>query len=822
MKPEEKQNPPSEGAVPGSLSPPAQADVVVIGGGMVGCSVLYHLAGRADALLLEKADLTAGATWHAAGNVHSQNAIPNLCELQAYSLDLYSRLEKETGRPVGAHRCGGFFLAQTDARMDEFRHLSARFRGMGLKCELASVADVRRAHPLVETKGLKGAMTDPDEGHVDPYSVATALAAAARAKGARVFRGTPAAGISREKGRWRVQTPKGGILADAVVNCAGYWADQVARMAGLRLPVVCMEHQYLVTEAIAEVAAASGELPLIRDTDAGFYMRQEGAGLLAGTWEKDCRQWAPDGAPEGFANELLPPDLERMEPELTLLFGRVPALAAAGIKRVVNGPIAFAPDGRPLAGPLPGAPGFFMGAGFLSGIAQGGGVGWALAEWILDGEPPLDLSSIDAARFGDFADPQYAAARVRDIFPRRYEIAHPALERQSGRPKKTSAVHGELKKRGAVFGESFGWERPLWFAPAASEARDLPDFRRPNWFAAVGEECLATMRGAALSDLSSFSKFHLRGKDAARLAERALSNAPRDPGKIALALALSPKGGILGDFAVSQAGDGDFYLTGAGAARDIYRRHFMEIAEREKLRAEIVPADDIGILGLAGPKSREILGALTDSDLESESFPAMSRREIVAAGVAVSALRVSFSGEMGWELHCKMPDQPALFRALLESGGPPGPRLVGARAMGMMRLEKGYRSWGAELNIEFSPAMAGLDRACKPDGRDFIGRARVLAERKNPPARRLATLAIEADDADCWGREPVYASGELVGRATSGGFGFRVGKSLAAALLPAELAEPGTDLEVEIMAERRPARTVADPLYDPSGARLRA
>lgn len=816
MKSDEKKKPPEKS------SPPSRADVVVVGGGIVGCSVLYHLAGGADSILLEKADLTAGATWHAAGNVHSQNAIPNLCELQKYSLDLYSRLEGETGRPVGAHRCGGWFLAQTEARMDEFRHLAARFRGMGMNCEIASVSDLKRAHPLVETKGLKGAMTDPDEGHVDPYSTASALAAAARAKGARIFRETPVVGLFREQGGWRVQTPQGDILADIVVNCAGYWADQIARMAGLRLPVVCMEHQYFVTEPIPEVAAAAGELPLIRDTDAGFYMRQEGAGLLAGAWEKDCRQWAPSGPPDIFANELLPPDLERMEPELTRLFERVPALADAGIKRVVNGPIAFAPDGRPLVGALPGAPGLFIGAGFLSGIAQGGGVGRALAEWILEGEPALDLSAVDAARFGDFADPQYAVARVRDIFPRRYEIAHPMLERESGRPKKTTAIHGELKKRGAVFGESFGWERPLWFAPADAETRDIPDFRRPNWFSAVGEECRAAMNSAVLSDLSSFSQFRVGGKDAERLIARALSNAPRRPGKIALALALSPKGGIIGDFTVSRADDGVFSLVGAGAARDIYLRLFTELAAREKLDAKISPADNAAILGLAGPESRDILRELTDADLTSESFPLLSRREIIVGGVAVSAWRVSFSGELGWELHCEMKDQPALFHALTKAGAPRNPRLAGARAMGMMRLEKGYRSWGAELNIELSPAMAGLDWACKTEGRDFAGRERVLAERENPPEKRLATLAIEADDADCWGREPVFADGGLVGHVTSGGFGFRVEKSLAVALLPAELAAPGTELEVEIMARRRPARTVADPLYDPANARLRA
>lgn len=818
MKDSAKNAPPDAAPAP----PPARADVVVIGGGIVGCSVLYHLAGRADALLLEKAELTAGATWHAAGNVHSQNAVPNLCELQAYSLDLYSRLEAETGRPVGAHRCGGFFLAQTDRRMDEFRHLSTRFRGMGINCEIASPADVKRAHPLVEIKGLKGAMTDPDEGHVDPYSVSTALAAAARAKGARIFRATPAVGLSREKNGWRVKTPQGDILADIAVNCAGYWADQVARMAGLRLPVVCMEHQYLVTESIPEVADADGELPLIRDTDAGFYMRREGAGLLAGTWEKDCRQWAPNGPPTRFANELLPPDLERMEPELTRLFQRVPAFAAAGIKRVVNGPIAFSPDGRPLIGPLPGAPGFFIGAGFLSGIAQGGGVGRALAEWILEGEPPIDLSSADAARFGDFADPRYAAARVRDIFPRRYEIAHPARERESGRPKKTTAIYDELKRRGAVFGESFGWERPLWFARKGEDARDIPSFRRPNWFVAVGEECRAMADAAALSDLSSFSKFRIGGPDAERLLERALSNAPTRPGKIALALALSPKGGILGDFTVAQADDGEFLLAGAGAARDIYRRLFMEIAEREKLDAKIVPADNTAILGLAGPESRSILRELTDADLQSAAFPPLSRREIRVDGVRVAAWRMSFTGEMGWELHCDMKDQPALFRALTAVGDPRGLRMAGARAAGMARLEKGHRAWGAELNIEFSPAMAGLEWACKTDGREFIGRDRVLQERENPPPKRLATLAIDANGADCWGHEPVFANGELAGRVTSGGFGFRVEKSLAVALLPAGLTAPGTELEADIMAERRPARTVADPVYDPDGARARA
>ena len=800
-----------------------QARIIVVGGGIVGCSILYHLAkaGCADALLLERAELTSGATWHAAGNTHTQSAIPNLSKLQAYSLELYAGLAAEVGQEVGAHRCGGFFLAQSAERMTEFKFLVGKFRGLGIDYDLATPSEIAAKHPLVNTDGLVGGLWDPDEGYVDPYSVTMGLAAGARRNGARIERNRLVMKIERRADGWRVSTRDHSYYCEIVVNAAGFWADEVARMVGARLPITNMEHHYLVTETVPEVAARQDELPMIRDTDWGFYMRQEGDGLLAGPWEQNCRAaWGGEPAPWDFGQELFQPDFDRLESDLERICARVPAFAAAGIKRTVNGAISFAPDARPLLGPLPGVPGYFVACGFLGGIAQGGGAGLALSQWILEGEPELDLAPIDVARFGDWASKDFARARTYEVFPRRYEIIYPQLERESGRGLRKTPIHARLEARGAVFGQAYGWERPLWFAPEGVAAKDEPSFSRPNWHDHVGAECRAVSERVGLVEMSSYAKFEISGPDAARFLDGLASNRlPSEPGRMVLTLLLNGRGGIVGDLTLCRLAGDRFYAVGATAAEGIYRRWLDRHARGHDVTVRAVTAD-WAVLGVTGPKARGLLQSLTSSDLSPAAFRFMTQQDIDVGPVACRALRLSYAGELGWELHCPMTDQLALFEALTVAGEAFGLALVGAQAMGSLRLEKGYRSWGSELNTEFTPAVAGLERFCRPDKGDFTGRAAVLAEQETPPPQALATLAVDAEGADCWGQEPIFDAGAVVGYVTSGGYGWRVDKSLAVGWIPRGLADPGTELQVEILGARYPARVLADPVYDPNNARL--
>ncbi len=800
-----------------------QARIIIVGGGIVGCSILYHLAkaGCTDALLLERAELTAGATWHAAGNVHTQSAIPNLSRLQAYSLELYAGLAAEVGQEVGAHQCGGFFLAHGPERMQEFKFLVSKFRALGIEYDLATPEQIKAKHPLVDTSGLVGGLWDPDEGYVDPYSVTMGLAAGARQRGASIRRNTRVTGISQTPGGWRVEANDQVFECEMVVNAGGFWADDVARMAGARIPITNMEHQYIVTETIPAIAELNDELPMIRDTDWGFYMRQEGDGLLVGPWEKDCRAaWGAKSAPWDFGQELFGPDYDRLEQDLDHICRRVPVFGEVGVKRTVNGAISFAPDARPMIGPLPGMPGFFVACGFLGGIAQAGGIGLAMAQWLLEGETELDLAAIDIARFGDWATREFARRRTFEVYPLRYEIIYPHLERKSARELRTTPTYSELKSRGAVFGQAFGWERPLWYAQPGTEAGDKPSFGRPNWHRHVGDECRAVEQVAGLIEMSSYAKFEIEGPDARVFLDRLTANKlPAKDGRMALTLLLNSSGGIVGDVTICRIAQDRYYLVGATVAESIYSRWFENQAGHFRVSTRVVTAD-WAILGLTGPASRAILSELTNTDLSSNAFPFMTYRNLEVGSVRCRVLRVSYSGELGWELHCPMENQLALFDAVDSTGREYGLRLVGARALGLLRLEKGYRSWGPELNTEFTAASVGLDRFCRLDKGDFLGCECVRAERTNPPKRVLATLTVQSEDMDCVGSEPVYLNGAVVGYVTSGGFGWRVGQSLAVAWIPREHATPGTELEVELLSARYPAMVVQDPIYDPDNSRL--
>ncbi len=798
------------------------ARVVVIGGGIVGCSILYHLAkaGCRDAVLLERKELTAGATWHAAGNVHTQSAFPNLSALQAYSLRLYDGLAAEVGQDVGSHVVGGFFLAQSQERLQEFKFLAGKFKALGLEYELVTPAEIKAKHPLINTDGLTGGAWDPEEGYVDPYSVATGLAAGARQRGARIFRNRLVRRIEARGDGWRVFAGEDSWDCEIVVNAGGFWAKEIAAMVGTRLPITNMEHHYLVTESMAEVVAHGEELPMIRDTDAQFYLRQEGRGLLFGPWEQDCRAaWGNRAAPWEFGMELFDNDLDRLEDGLAAIYHRVPALNDAGVRRIVNGAISFAPDARPMIGPMPGVPGFFVACGFLGGIAQAGGIGLAMSQWILSGAPDMDLSFIDVARFGDWTTREFARARTYEVFPKRYEIVYPQLERQSGRPLRTTPIYSELLTRGAVMGQAYGWERPLWYAPPGIPPRDHPSFSRPNWFEPVGRECRAVAERVGLVEMSSYAKFLVEGRDAgAYLNYLGSANAPATDGKIALTLLLNDGGGIIGDMTVARISENSFYLVAPTQGEAVYRRWFEQHKGRFQVTIRTLTARNAA-LGITGPRSRELLRSLSEDDFSNAAFPFMSMRTVEVAALRVHAMRLSYAGELGWELHCPLESQWALFRAVMQAGQAHGLALLGSRALGNLRLEKGYRSWGAELTIEVSPKAAGLQRFCAKN-KDYIGRAAVDAERQRQPRHSLATLSVEAGDADCWGSEPIFSHGALVGRATSGGYGWRVGKSLCVGWIDTTQCRPGNSLEVQILGRMHPAMVENEPMYDPTNQKL--
>jgi len=803
---------------------PSHARVVVIGGGILGCSVLYHLArlGWSEAVLLERGELTEGSTWHAAGNTPHFSTSLALARIHLESVDLYQRLEAETGQAVGFHKTGSLRLATVPDRMDEWRHHRGKARFLGMPFELLGPGEIKALHPLVETAGVLGAIWTPEDGHIDPSSVTQALAKGARDRGARILRRLPVTGLrAAPGGEWLVETAQGTIAAEHVVNAAGTWAREIGRLSGLDLPIVPMEHQYLVTEAIPEVAGLARELPILRDVDVSYYLRQERGGLLLGPYERPAKAWAVEGIPPGFAMELLPPELDRLQPFIEGAMARVPALATAGIKRVVNGPITYTPDGNPLLGPVRGLRNYHLACGFSFGITQAGGAGKYLAEWIVEGEPSVDLWEIDPRRYGPYANLRYAVARCVDIYEDEYAIAYPQLERAVGRPAKTGAIHDRLAAAGAVFGARNGWERPNWFAPAGVEPVDRPSFRRANWFPHVAAECRAVRERVGLLDMSSFSKFELCGPGAAAFLDRLVANRlPRREGDIALAHFLTERGGTFAEMTVVRRSAERFYLVSAAAAEI----HDLDWLERHLPRDGSVAVENVtarmGAFLLTGPRSREMLSRLTNDPLDNDAFPWRSAREIEIGYARVLALRISYAGELGWELHHPIEHQRALYDALVAAGRDCGLAHFGFRALDSLRLEKGYRAWSSELSLEVSPLAAGLGRFVRLDKGEFIGRAALIDEQARGIPHRIACLAVDAADADAFGAQAVWRAGRVVGLVTSGGYGHTVGRSIAMAYLDAATAAPGTALEVEILGEHRPAQVLAEPLYDPANRAL--
>lgn len=806
----------------------SRARVAIIGGGIGGVSLAYHLAelGWTDVVVLEKGELASGSTWHAAGLCTHFNASRNLTRLLAESIALYRRLEAE-GRPTGFREVGSVRLASAPDRMDEYRHALGRARVLGLPFELVDRDRIRELCPLLELDDVLGGLWIPTDGYVDPSSVTNALAGLARERGARIERRTRVRALRpRPGGGWDVETDRGDLEAGIVVNAAGMWARQVGRMAGVELPIVPLSHHYLVTDAVPELAGFPREIPVIRDPERSFYLRAEGEGLLVGPFEPEAAAWAVDGVPWDFEQRLLPEDLPRIEGVLELAAERAPALRTAGIRRIVNGPDGYTPDGRCLMGWVPGVRDLFVLAGFsIFGIVFGGGAGRYAAEWIVEGQPSLDLWEVDVRRFGPYAATEpYLVPKALDVYGHEYAIHYPHQERPAGRPVKTDPLYDRLRERGAVMGFRFGWERPLWFAPAGVEPADELTFRTPNWLEHVAAECRAVRERVGVLDQTSFAKYELSGPGARELLDRLCANRlPDRDGRIVVTQMLDDAGGIQCDLTITRLAEDRWYVVSAAATEvhdlDWISRH---LPEDGSVRLENVTGR-IGVLTLAGPRSRELLARLTEADLSNEAFPYMSARWIrVASAPEVLALRISYEGELGWELHLPIEHLRSAYDALVEAGEPLGLADFGYRALESLRMEKGYRLWGADIGPEFTPLEAGLERFVAFDKGGFIGREALLRQREEGIRRTLACLVVETADALPHSDEPVLQGERVVGYVACAERGHVVGATIAHAYLPVELGRTGTRLEVEILGERRPAEVVTSPLYDPAGERLRA
>lgn len=811
----------------------SSARVVVVGGGVVGASVLYHLtkAGWSDVVLVERKELTAGSTWHAAGGMHTLNGDPNVARLQQYTVNLYKEIEAESGQNCGIHLPGGLQLADTPERLDWLKMAMARGRYLGMKMEMLSMKEAKELNPLLEEKYFVGALYDEDEGSVDPYGVTHAYAICARNRGAEVYTNTMVNDIKqRQDGSWTVYTDKGEIHAEHVVNAGGLWAREVGRMVGLELPVLAMEHHYLMTEPMDEVIEYNKthgkELPHMIDFAGEIYARQEGQSILLGTYEQDNRPWAAKDTPWDFVFQLLPHDLERIAPELERGFAHFPAVGRAGIKKFVNGPFTFSPDGNPLVGPIKGMPGMWSACAVMAGLSQGGGVGLSLANWIVHGDPGADIWGMDVARYGDFATLAYTNSKVRENYSRRFRITFPNEELPAARPLLTTPIYDRLIEHNAVMGAGFGLEHPLWFQDKGKEPKEDVTFYRSNAFNNVAEESKAVRERVGFSEASNFAKYKVSGAGSAAWLTSLFTNSLPKIGRTVLTAMLNPEGKIVGEFSVSRIGEEEFFLFGSQAAEVHHPRWFIaHLPKDSAIRFENLSLSMVG-LTVAGPRSRDLLQKLTDTSLATKDFPFMAFRKVNIGMAPIWLSRMTYTGDLGYEMWIAPEYQRYLFDLIMEAGKEYDMRLFGFRALITMRLEKNFGTWFREYRPIYTPLEAGMDRAIKFD-HEFIGRAAVEAEMKNGgPKRKLVMFKVDVDPerpADVIGDEPVWHNGKVVGWITSGGYAHYSGVSLALGYIPTELAAEGTTgFEIEIIGKLRPATLQLEPVLDPSGSRMRA
>lgn len=801
------------------------ARVVVIGGGVIGCSVLYHLTrlGWTDVVLCERKELTAGSSWHAAGGFHAINSDPGVSRLQAYTIELYREIEKLSGQDVGLHFTGGLNVAATPARWEQLRADWARHRTLGLKTELVGPKEIREMCPLIDVTGVYGALYDPMEGHLDPYGATHAYAKAARLKGAEIYRHTRVLELeATPKGTWQVITDQGTIEAEHVVNAGGLWAREVGLMAGVNLPIVAMEHHYLLTESLPELERMTREIPLVLDLDGEIYMRQEAKGVLLGVYERDATPWALNGAPWDYGQtELLAPDLDRLTEALNKGFQRFPSLSNAGIRKIVNGPFTFTPDGNPLVGPVPGLKNYWAACGVMAGFAQGGGVGLALSQWMISGEPEGEIYAMDVARFGPYASSRnYTVAKAREFYARRFQMAYPNEYWPAGRPAKTSAVHGTLQAANAVFGVSYGLEVPLYFARSGEAASETPTLRHSNAFPVVAEECHAARETAGILDISSFAKYLVSGPRAEAALARVLAGRIPDVGKVRITPMLSHSGRLMGDLTTMRLAPDKFLIGGSGYLQTWHMRWFDEHLRQDGVDVRNA-SEEFGGIAIFGPRARDVLSDLTTTDVSNQAFPFMSVKRMDVHFAPAIVGRLSVTGELGYEIYTSAQHLASLLDRIMDVAASVKGRLVGIYAINSLRLEKGYGIWSREFSRDYTAKMSGLDRFVDFERGGFIGYEAALRERDQLPARRLVTISVASDDADAAGYEPIWSGDRLVGFATSGGYGHCAGASLAMGYVDSAITAQDSDLSITILGERRACRVLARASIDPMGERLR-
>ncbi|TGQ39683.1 FAD-dependent oxidoreductase [Mesorhizobium sp. M00.F.Ca.ET.216.01.1.1] len=854
----------------------SHAKAVVIGGGVVGCSVLYHLAnaGWTDIVLIERSELTSGSSWHAAGGFHTLNGDPNVAKLQAYTVQLYKEIEELSGQSCSLHLTGGVMLADTPERMDFLRLAHAKGRYLGMDTELITPSEAKAMFPLMDETNFVGAMWDPVEGHLDPSGTTHAYAKAARKLGAEIVLRNRVVELTQEvDGTWNVVTEQGTVKAEHVVNCGGLWAREIGRMVGVELPVLAMEHMYLLTEPMPEVEefnkSTGREMIGVLDFKGEIYTRQERNGILLGTYEKACKPWSPVNTPWDFGHELLQPDIDRIAPSLEIGFKHFPGIEKAGIKQIVNGPFTFALDGNPLVGPVQGLTNFWCACAVMAGFSQGGGVGLALSNWMVHGDPGFDVWGMDVARFGEWATLRYTNAKVRENYSRRFSIRFPNEELPASRPAQTTPLYDMMLANNAVMGDSWGLETPLWFAPKGSEPKDIVSFHRSNDFGPIGEEVRTTREKVGVTEIANFAKYEVSGPAAEEFLNRLMTNRMPKTGRIVLTPMLNEFGRLIGDFTIAKAGEERFMIWSSSAAQKYHMRWFEKHLPKDgSVRIHRFDQTLVG-LSIAGPKSRDLLQKLVDVDISTKAFRFMDFREMAVGGAPCMVNRITYTGDLGYEIWMAPAYQRLVYTAIKEAGEEFGLVDFGMRALLSMRLEKNFPTWFRELRPIYGPFEGSMDRFIKLEKNDFIGREAAAKEQAEGPKLRRVSFVVDAADADVMGDEPIWAkvgdkdygtvekphgygaprfdtSGKevrgskaaegasavrgiidgdwrVVGWVTSGGYAHYVRKSMAQGYVPAALAgdESAGLFEIEILGSRRPARINVEPPFDPSGEKMR-
>ncbi len=802
----------------------SHAQVAVIGGGVVGCSVLYHLTklGWKDVVLIERSELTSGSTWHAAGGFHTLNADTNMAALQGYTIGLYAELEAVSGQSCGLHHVGGVTIATTPERMDHLVAERAKHRYMGLDTEILGPGEIGALTPIINTEGIIGGLYDPLDGHLDPSGTTHAYAKAARKQGAEIYlRNRVLETHPRGDGSWEVVTEQGTLVAEHVVNAGGLWAREVGRMAGVYLPLHPMEHQYLATDDLPEVYNREKELPHVVDPGGESYLRQEGRGLVIGFYEQSAEPWAVDGTPWDFGHELLNDKLDKISDSLEIAYNRYPVLAKAGIKRVINGPFTFAPDGNPLVGPVPGLRNYWAACAVMAGFSQGGGVGLTLAQWMVHGEPERDVFAMDVARYGDYCTESYTRIKVTENYQRRFAISYPNEELPAGRPFITTPAYGIWRPRNAVFGSAYGMESVNYFAADGDKPFETPCFRRSNAFDAVASECNAVRTAVGINEIHNFSKFDMTGEGVVGFLDRIMAGRIPQVGRLSLCPMLSPRGRIIGDFTLSRLGEHRFQVTASYAAQAYHLRWFEVHKPAGDVEIRNISNERIGFQ-IAGPNARELLSRVTRADVSAETFKFLDVREMEVGLCDAIVQRVSYTGDLGYEIYVDRSRQVSLYETLSEAGKDLGLRPFGMRAMMSLRLEKSFGSWLREFKPDYTPMETGLDRFVHYDKSvDFIGKQAAITEKEQGVSRKLCTFIVDAADADVWGWEPIWSGGNVVGFVTSGGYAHYAKKSVAYGFLPVELIEEGAEVEIEILGDRRKASLYTTPLFDAGAERMR-